>query len=217
MLYHKTLQADALKLVAKKLQSSLAVEGELPKDGLAAYGDDLMMDLARKIVSGEEAETETMEQAFTQARKAESAAEELLVEDGWKLVEVEQESVVVNGHGKNGNGHHDGFHIGPMVKLAPNTIHASNENGSHEEADEPQRSLLSWPEFMAEETVKQKLSRSKPQPASISLFDWALTLEQQAGNGTYGYRIHCRVGRVGGTDSDFGRGGRRHHHSGTGF
>jgi len=35
-----TLQADALKLVAKALQSSLAVEGELPENGLAAYGDD---------------------------------------------------------------------------------------------------------------------------------------------------------------------------------
>ena len=41
MSYQNTLQADALKLVAKKLQSSLAVEGELPEDGLAAYGDDV--------------------------------------------------------------------------------------------------------------------------------------------------------------------------------
>ena len=51
MPYRNTLQADALELVAKKLQSSLAVEGELPKDGLGAYGDDgddLMMALARK-------------------------------------------------------------------------------------------------------------------------------------------------------------------------
>ena len=38
MAYRNTLQADALQLVAKKLQSSLAVEGELPEDGLAAYG-----------------------------------------------------------------------------------------------------------------------------------------------------------------------------------
>ena len=30
MAYRNTLQSDALKLVAKKLQSSLAVEGELP-------------------------------------------------------------------------------------------------------------------------------------------------------------------------------------------
>ena len=57
MSYRTTLQADALKLVGRKLQSSLAVEGELPEDGLAAYGDDdddIMMALARKIVSGEE-------------------------------------------------------------------------------------------------------------------------------------------------------------------
>ena len=40
MSYRNTLQADALKLVAKKMQSSLAVERELPEDGLAAYGDD---------------------------------------------------------------------------------------------------------------------------------------------------------------------------------
>ena len=46
MSYGNTLLADALKLVAKKLQSSLAVEGELPEDGLVAYGDkgdDMMM------------------------------------------------------------------------------------------------------------------------------------------------------------------------------
>ena len=61
MAYRGTLQADALKLVAKKLQSSLAVEGELPEDGLAAYGDDgddIMLALARKIVNGEEEEQE---------------------------------------------------------------------------------------------------------------------------------------------------------------
>ena len=76
MSYKNTLQADALKLVAKKLQSSLAVEGELPEDGLAAYGDDgddLMMALARKIVSGEE-DDETVEDVLAQARDAEAAS-----------------------------------------------------------------------------------------------------------------------------------------------
>ena len=98
MSYRNTLQADALKLVAKKLQSSLAVEGELPEDGLAAYGDDgddLMMALARKlvldhdrgIVSGDEDEAETVEAVFAAARDAEATAEELLVDEGWKLVE----------------------------------------------------------------------------------------------------------------------------------
>ena len=76
--------------MAKKLQSSLAVEGELPEDGLAAYGDDLMMALARKIVSGEEEdEAETAAEVLAQARDAEASAEELLVDDGWKMVRVE--------------------------------------------------------------------------------------------------------------------------------
>ena len=98
MSYRNTLQADALKLVAKKMQSSLAVEGELPEDGLAAYGDDLMMALARKIVSGDEEEDETVEAVFAQARDAEAASEEFLVDDGWKVVEVEPEAAPANGN-----------------------------------------------------------------------------------------------------------------------
>ena len=137
MSYRNTLQADALKLVAKKMQSSLAVEGELPEDGLAAYGDDgddMMMALARRIVSGgdEEDEAETMEEVFAQARNAESEAEELLVDDGWKVVEIEPETISVNGNGHhangNGNGHHDPFDIGPTVELVPANGHA-NGNG----------------------------------------------------------------------------------------
>ena len=185
MSYRNTLQADALKLVAKKMQSSLAVEGELPEDGLAAYGDDgddMMMALARKIVSGdEEDEAETMEEVFAQARNAESEAEDLLVDDGWKVVEAEPETVSVNG---NGNGHHDG--IGPTVELVPvNGRHANgnghapapvNGNGHHDEVPEPQQSLFSWAEFMAEEPVKPRGRKSKPQ--APSLFEWALERER---------------------------------------
>ena len=151
MSYRNTLQADALKLVAKKMQSSLAVEGELPEDGLAAYGDDgddMMMALARRIVSGEE-EDETMDEVFAQARNAESEAEELLVDDGWKVVEVEPETVLVN------------------------------DNGHHDEAPEPQQSLFSWAEFMAEEPVKPKGHSRKAQSATLSMFEWALTVEQE--------------------------------------
>ena len=87
MACRNALQADALKLVARKLQSSLAVQGELPEDGLAAFGDDgddpvsgtgqaLMLALARQIVSGEEADadSESVEQVFAQARDAEASA-----------------------------------------------------------------------------------------------------------------------------------------------
>ena len=191
MSYRNTLQADALKLVAKKMQSSLAVEGEMPEDGLVAYGDDgddMMMALARKIVSGgEEDENETMEEVFAQARNAESEAEELLVDDGWKVVEVEPETVSVNG---NGNGHHEG--IGPTVELvvgngrhangnghAPAPVNWNGSNGHHDEAPEPQQSLFSWAEFMAEEPVKPKGRSRKAQPATLSMFEWALTVEQE--------------------------------------
>ena len=34
-------------------------------------------------------------------------------------------------------------------------------------------------EFMAAEPAKPKRRKSKPQPASASLFEWALTLEQE--------------------------------------
>ena len=81
MPYRNTLQADALKLVAKKLQSSLAVEGELPEDGLAAYGGD-----------GDG-------QMLAQERDTEANSEHLPVDYGWKLVEVEPEAAKLNGNG----------------------------------------------------------------------------------------------------------------------
>ena len=192
MSYRNTLQADALKLVAKKLQSSLAVEGELPENGLAAYGDegdDLMMALARKIVSGDENEADTVEEVFAQARKVEATAEALLVDDGWKPLEIEPEAVKVNGNGTNGH-RTDG--IGPTLELVLGNGHHANGNGNdhapipvngtngyHDEAPEPQQSLFSWAEFMAEEPVKPKRRKSKPQPATLSMFEWAMTLEQQ--------------------------------------
>ena len=192
MSYRNTLQADALKLVAKKLQSSLAVEGELPEDGLAAYGDDgddLMMALARKIVSGdEEQDAESVEAVFAQARDAETTAEEYLVDDGWKVVEVEPEAVGVNGSGHapvpvNGNGTngHNAAGIGPTVELVLGNGHHANGNGnSHDdEAPEPQQSLFSWAEFMAEEPVKPRGRSRKPQPATLSMFEWAMTLEKE--------------------------------------
>ena len=129
---------------------------------------------------------ETVEEVFAQARNAESTAEELLVDDGWKLVEVEPETVGVNGNGTNGhhangNGHHDAIGIGPTVELVPVNGHApanGNGNGHHEEAEEPQQTLFSWAEFMAE-PVKPKGRKSKAQPASMSMFEWAMEREAE--------------------------------------
>ena len=105
--YWNILQADALKLVTKKLQGSLAVVGELPEDGLAAFGNGggLMLALARQVVSGEEdGDSESVGQVFAKARDAEASTEEFLVDDGGKAVKVEPEPKLVvlevhsNGH-----------------------------------------------------------------------------------------------------------------------
>ena len=53
------MRADVLTLVARKLQGSPAVEGKLPKDGLAVIrddGGDPMPALAGPMVNGEETE-----------------------------------------------------------------------------------------------------------------------------------------------------------------
>ena len=110
------------------------------------------------------------------------------MDDGWKVVEVEPETVEVNGNGKhaNGNGHH-ADRIGPTVELVPvNAQHANGNghapapvNGNQDEASDPQQTLFSWAEFVAEEPVKPERRRSKPQPATLSMFEWALTGEQE--------------------------------------
>ena len=77
-----------------------------------------------------------MEEVFAQAKDTESEAEELLVDEHWRPVEV------------NGNGHRDV--LGQTVELVP--INGHNGDGHRDDdADEQQRSLFSWAEFMAAE------------------------------------------------------------------
>ena len=123
MAYRGTLQADALKLVAQKLQSSLAVEGELP----------------------------------------EAVSEELLVDEEWHAVEVEPEPVAVDAH-RNGNG---------IV------VETAAANGHADVVEETQQSMFSWAEFLAEEPQKPARRNGKPKPATLSMFEWALSLEEE--------------------------------------
>ena len=51
-------------------------------------------------------------------------------------------------------------------------------NGHHDEAPETQQSLFFWAEFMAEEPVERQNRRGKKEASSLSLFEWALSLEQ---------------------------------------
>ena len=52
-------------------------------------------------------------------------------------------------------------------------------DSAQSQADEPQQTLFSWAEFMAEEPVKPKRRGRKPQPASMSMFEWAAELERE--------------------------------------
>ena len=94
MTYQNCLQADALKLVAQKVQSSLAVEGELPEEGLSAYGDtgdNLFVTLARQIagkIPKDDTSPEELARAFRRARETDRRDElQLVDEDEWKLPE----------------------------------------------------------------------------------------------------------------------------------
>ena len=85
MTYQGCLQSDALALVAAKMQSSLAVEGELPEEGLSAYGDssdNLMITLARQITGWmrrREVTAADIEAQFRKVRSAEVEGDALLV------------------------------------------------------------------------------------------------------------------------------------------
>ena len=152
MAYRNTLQADALKLVAKKLQSSLAVEGELPEDGLAAYGDDgddLMLVLARKIVADEE-DADSVESVFAQARHVAAEAEALLVDEGWHA---------------------------PKPVTAENVAVGEDTDDPPKKPSEVGQSLFSWAEFMAEGEVRPQSRRDEA--PTLSLFEWALERERE--------------------------------------
>ena len=67
----------------------------------------------------------------------------------------------------------------PAIGHTPNG-NGANGNGHHDAEPEPQRSLFSWAEFMAEEPVRPKRRNGKPQPATLSMFEWALEQEREA-------------------------------------
>ena len=70
----RSLQAQALALVAKKLKSSLAVEGELVEEGLATHGDqgdDLLLSLARSLTERVDSNVGSLEALFAGVRQME--------------------------------------------------------------------------------------------------------------------------------------------------
>ena len=143
--------------MAQTSRSNPAIGGAVPTQ----Y--DLMLALARKIVNGEEEEDESVEDVFAQARQAEAISEELLVDEGWHAVEVEPEIVEAHRNGTNG------------TSAAIEVVSANGHNG---EAPEMQQSLFSWAEFMAETPQKPK-KNGKEKSRTLSMFEWALSLEEE--------------------------------------
>ena len=105
-----------------------------------------------------EEQLRTSEAIFSELRDMDLKPAYLLVDDGWKLVEIEPESIEVNGNGTNGNGHHHA--IGPTVELvlgngrhtngngnghAAIPVNENGVNGHHDEAAEPQQTLFYRP------------------------------------------------------------------------
>ena len=70
-----------------------------------------------------------------------------------------------------------GHHTGALRGIVDGC--AAHGDGRQVENPEPQRSLFCWAEFLAAERVKPKGRSGKPQPSSLSLFEWAFSLEQE--------------------------------------
>lgn len=74
------------------------------------------------------------------------------------------------------------------------SVRHANRNGRGNEADKPQQTLFSWAEFIAAGPVGPRFCKNKPQPATASLFEWALTAQGRAGRrGTLGLRYEGEV------------------------
>lgn len=164
MVYVNTLQQDALKLVAKKMQSSLAVEGELPEDGLVSYGDgqeDLIIAMAKRVVRGSEDgddDGESIEAIFARTRARQADDDTLLVSGG--VVE-------------------------PSAPAEPEPEAAQEEVAPVEQPEEPQKEVMNWDAFMGEPAapVSGRGRRGKAAPmsgtGSMSLFEWATSQNQK--------------------------------------
>ena len=130
------------------MQSSLAVEGELPEEGLIAFGDDgqdMIMALARQIVNETEFQSgNSLENIFARAREAEQENERYLVDDEWHTVKGTADAADA---------------AGKPTKPA-------------------QKSIFSWTEFMAEPVQTAGRRRSRKEPEAPSLFQWAAERER---------------------------------------
>ena len=183
--YHQTIHMDALRLIAKKLQSSLAVEGELPDEGLSTFQndhEDMIMALARKIANDafedeEDATQADVEAAFATARDAEAEAMDLLVDDEWRIPSppdptAEPEPTPAQPAPTRART--------PEPERTPVGAGAAPPNRGDTTPNRAvsQPKLISWEELLnIPENPKPSRRKQKPEPASQNLFDWAMGVE----------------------------------------
>ena len=94
MTYAQTIQNEALRLSAAKVQASLAVEGELPEDGLSSYAqsENIFMSLAKNMMRNMEEETDTDDFYYTQKDLQEAINQSMQTQDrnqGFFIEELE--------------------------------------------------------------------------------------------------------------------------------
>jgi hypothetical protein len=68
--YSNSLQEKALKLIASKLETALAVEGDLSDKGLTALSEadnSILVELAKSLIEGEKATPDDVKDAWTKA------------------------------------------------------------------------------------------------------------------------------------------------------
>ena len=150
MLYSGTLQQDALRLIAKKMKTALAVEGELPEEGLVSFEntqDDMVMALAKRIVRGttDEDDQDSLEAIFARAKQTETEDLDLLVNNDWAYTDLDQDD----------------------EDEEPQAIVTVARSG---------QVRISIAEFLAQPTNKTR--KKQPDNNSPSLFDWALEQEK---------------------------------------
>ena len=150
MLYAGTLQQDALRLIAKKMKTALAVEGELPEEGLVSFEDtqdDMVMALAKRIVRGttDEDDQDSLEAIFARAKQTETEDLDLLVNNDWAYTDFDQDD----------------------EDEEPQAIVTVARSG---------QVRISIAEFLAQPTNKTR--KKQPDNNSPSLFDWALEQEK---------------------------------------
>ena len=170
MAYAETIQAEALNLIARKMKTSLAIEGDLPDDGLSAFGDDgkdLMYSLARKLLDTDgpddsdlfgatSTSTLDIDALLTDAQTAQDDSDQLLVDDEWQL----PPPLPKPDH--------------PLLPPEPTSEPAPEPVTATPTASQPQPSLFPLEEFIAQGPFTMKTTKgNKPQPG-YSLFDWAL-------------------------------------------